>query len=704
MIKLNKRDGDKMNTQTLNEEQLKAVRHIDGPMLVLAGAGSGKTKVLTNRIANLIENNISPYNILAITFTNKAAKEMKDRVINLIGASAYNIQISTFHSLGLKILKENYEILGYEKNFTIIDSDDVLTIIKKIMKELNMSKEYYNPREIKNKISSAKNEMISLDEFSKVEFDHKVVEVYKRYLKKLKNGNSVDFDDLLIIPIKLFKTYPNILEKYQDRYKYILIDEYQDTNEAQYTFSKLLAAKYRNIFVVGDNDQAIYAFRGANYKNILNFEKDYPETKTILLEENYRSTKTILNAANIVIKHNKERKDKKLWSNNPTGDKITYKVVGNEKEEASYVSEEIKELLKQGVKEEDIAILYRTNAQSRVVEEEMLKKNIKYRVVGSFYFYNRKEIKDLLCYLRLINNHKDDVSLLRIINTPKRGIGEKTIDNLTNQAAEKDLSLFEAISSGKELEFKKLIEELTKESEVLSLTELVDNILDKSGIKKELSSSKLLEDEIRLENLNEFKGVTKSYEEEYGSASLEDFLNEISLVSDMSEHQDGSNRVSLMTVHSVKGLEFDYVFLVGMEEGIFPHYNAINDGGRSAIEEERRLCYVAITRAKKKLYILSAESRMLFGNINRNIPSRFINEIDEEYLDIDKNKPHTKILSKVHKKIDKNIKYEIGEKISHTDFGEGIIISIDKSILTVAFPHPIGIKKLMKGHPNIKKI
>ena len=690
--------------QELNSEQMKAVNHINGPMLVLAGAGSGKTKVLTNRIAGLIENGISPLNILAITFTNKAAKEMKERVIRLIGAEAYNIQISTFHSLGLKILKENYNLLGYERNFTIIDSDDVLTIIKKIMKDLNMSKDYYNAREIKNKISSAKNEMMGLDEFSKVEFDHKVVEVYRQYLKKLKNGNSVDFDDLLILPIKLFKIYPNILEQYQDRYKYILIDEYQDTNEAQYIFSKLLSAKYRNIFVVGDNDQAIYAFRGANYKNILNFEKDYPEAKTILLEENYRSTKTILDAANSVIKNNKERKDKKLWSNNPIGEKIKYKVVGNEKEEASFVATEIKELINQGVNEEDIAILYRTNAQSRVVEEEMLKKNIKYRVVGSFYFYNRKEIKDLLCYLRLINNHKDDVSLLRIINTPKRGIGEKTIDNLTNAAIENNTSLFEAISSGKELEFKKLIEELTKESENLSLTELVDNILEKSGIKKELMSSKLLEDEIRLENLNEFKGVTKSYEEEYGSATLEDFLDEISLVSDMSEHQDGTNRVSLMTVHSVKGLEFDYVFIVGMEEGIFPHYNAINDGSSSAIEEERRLCYVAITRAKKKLYILSAESRMLFGNTNRNKPSRFIDEIDEKYLDIEKNKSFNKIVSKVKKNIDKTVEYEVGERISHTEFGEGIIISIDKSILTVAFLHPIGIKKLMKGHPNITKL
>ena len=693
-----------MQIQELNKEQQKAVNHIDGPMLVLAGAGSGKTKVLTNRIANLIENGISPYNILAITFTNKAAKEMKDRVVRLIGKEAYNIQISTFHSLGLKILKENYSMLGYEKNFTIIDSDDVLTIIKKILKDKNMSKDRYNPREIKNKISSAKNEMMSIDSFAKVEFDHKVVEVYKEYQQKLKNGNSVDFDDLLILPIKLFRNYPRVLEEYQDRYKYILIDEYQDTNEAQYTFSKLLSAKYRNIFVVGDNDQAIYAFRGANYKNILNFEKDYPEAQTILLEENYRSTKTILNAANSVIKNNHERKDKNLWSNNAVGNKIKYKEVANEKEEASFVGTEIKRLLSEGVNEEDIAVLYRTNAQSRVIEEEMLKKNIKYRVVGSFYFYNRKEIKDLLCYLRLINNHKDDVSLLRVINTPRRGIGDKTIETLTEEATTRELSLYETISKGKELEFKNLIEDLTKASESLSLTELIDEILEKTGIKKELSTSKLLEDEIRLENLNEFKGVTKSYEEEYGTASLGDFLDEISLVSDMSEHQDSSNRVSLMTVHSVKGLEFDYVFIVGMEEGIFPHYNAINDGSNSAIEEERRLCYVAITRAKKELYITSADTRMLFGNPMRNQPSRFIDEIDKEYIDKERPKKLEKIITKVRKAVDKNATYEVGEHILHTEFGEGIVISVDKSIITVAFPHPFGIRKLMKGHPNITKL
>ena len=693
-----------MKILQLNPNQQKAVNHIKGPMLVLAGAGSGKTKVLTNRIANLIENGVSPYNILAITFTNKAAKEMKDRVVNLIGDSANNIQISTFHSLGVKMLKENYTLLGYERNFTIIDSDDALTIIKKIMKDLNMNKEYYNPREIRNKISSAKNEMMDIDKFSKIEFDHKIVEVYKIYQKKLKQGNSVDFDDLLILPIKLFKNYPNILNDYQERYKYILIDEYQDTNEAQYTFSRLLSSKYRNIFVVGDNDQAIYAFRGANYKNILNFEKDYPECETILLEENYRSTRNILNAANSVIKNNRERKDKNLWSNNEEGDKIKYKKVSNEKEEASFVVEEIKTLLSKGVKEEDIAVLYRTNAQSRTIEEEMLKKNIKYRVVGSFYFYNRKEIKDLLCYLRLISNHKDDVSLLRIINTPKRGIGEKTIENLINTAESSNTSIYEAITSGKELAFKNLIEELTQDSQSLSLTELVDTILEKSGIKKELTNSKLLEDEIRLENLNEFKGVTKNYEEEYGTANLEEFLEEISLVSDITEHQDSASRVSLMTVHAVKGLEFDYVFIIGMEEGIFPHYNAINDGSNSAIEEERRLCYVAITRAKKKLYITSADTRMLFGNTSRNLPSRFINEIDKEYIEIDGNKLLNKIGINIKKKIDKNIEYAVGEHIMHTDFGEGVIISVDKSILTVAFPHPTGIRKLMKGHPSINKL
>ena len=697
-----------MNIDNLNDKQKEAVLYINGPMLVLAGAGSGKTKVLTNRIANLIDNGISPANILAITFTNKAAKEMKDRVFNLIGNDAYMIQISTFHSLGLKILKENYEKLGYDKNFVVIDSDDALTVIKKIMKDMNLSPQYYNAKNIRNKISSAKNELMDLQSFANLEYDKNIVKIYEKYLEKLKLNNSVDFDDLLILPIRLFREYPSVLESYQERYKYILIDEYQDTNECQYIFSKMLAKKYKNIFVVGDNDQAIYAFRGANYKNILNFEKDYPNCKTILLEENYRSTKTILNAANSVIKNNKLRKDKNLWSNNEEGELIKYIRTDGEKEEADYVAKEIKKLISEGVNPVDIAVLYRTNAQSRVMEEACLKNNIPYKIIGSFYFYNRKEIKDLICYLRLINNYKDDVSLLRVINVPKRKIGEKTIDNISNVALVNNSCLFDAINSGKELEFKNLILDLKEKCENLSLTEMVELVLDKSGIKQELENEKSLDSEIRLENLEEFKSITKNYEEEYGVISLDDFLNEISLVSDMSEHQDGNNKVSLMTVHSVKGLEFDDVFVIGMEEGIFPHYNAINEGTNSAIEEERRLCYVAITRAKKKLWLLNAKKRMLFGNTQVNPPSRFMDEIDSKYVDSEKRT--TSLVGSVKKIVKENMfnnddtDFNVGDMIHHTDYGNGIVTAVDKSIITVAFPHPFGIKKLMKKHKSISKV
>ena len=691
----------------LNEQQLKAVTHIDGPMLVLAGAGSGKTKVLTNRIAYLIENGISPYNILAITFTNKAAKEMKDRVSNLIGMDAGKIQISTFHSFGLRMIKENYEKLGYDKNFTILDSDDSLSIVKKIMKEYNMDPKFYNARSIRNKISSAKNELITPSKFATIEFDKQIVNVYERYERMLKTNNSLDFDDLLLLPIKLLDDVET-LEKYQERYKYILIDEYQDTNEAQYVFCKKLANKYRNIFVVGDNDQAIYAFRGANFKNILNFEKDYPECITILLEENYRSTKNILNAANCVISHNKERKDKKLWSNKEEGSKIIYVKTDNEKEESNYVSKKIKELVSKNISYEDIAILYRTNAQSRAIEEEMLKANIPYRVIGSFYFYNRKEIKDLLCYLRLINNTYDDVSLLRAINTPKRGIGNKTIENLTFKANENQTSLFEAIDSGKELAFKNLILEMQKDIENLSLTEMVDLVLDKSGLKKELVDEKTLENEIRLENLEEFKTITKNFEEEFGIVSLNDFLEEVTLVSDMSEHQDEANKVSLMTIHSVKGLEYDNVFVLGMEEEIFPHYNSIREGTTAAIEEERRLCYVAITRAKKNLWLLNAKRRMLFGQTQTNLPSRFIDEIDKKY--IEEENERKSIFSKTTQFVKENafnknnVDINQGDIISHIEYGEGVVISVDKSIITVAFAHPYGVKKLMKNHKSITKV
>ena len=698
-----------MNINNLNEKQKEAVLHDKGPMLVLAGAGSGKTKVLTSRIANLIDNGVSPANILAITFTNKAAREMKERVINLVGYDANYIQISTFHSLGLKIIKENYDFLGYEKNFTILDSDDTLTIVKKLMKELNMNPKFYNAKSIRNKISSAKNELVDTEHFSKIEFDNKIVTIYKRYCEKLKQGNSVDFDDLLILPIKLFKISPSILTSYQERYKYILIDEYQDTNEAQYIFSKMLASKYRNIFVVGDNDQAIYAFRGANFKNILNFEKDYPDCITILLEENYRSTKTILNAANSVIKHNKQRKDKNLWSNNEEGEKIKYIKTDDEKAEGDFVTKEIKKLVSEKqVNYDDIAILYRTNAQSRAIEESMLKANIPYKIIGSLYFYNRREIKDLLCYLRLINNPKDDISLMRVINVPKRGIGNVTIGHITEKAEASNISMFEAITSGKELIFKQIIEELQKECQNLSLTEMVELVLEKSGLREELTNEKTLENEIRLENLEEFKSITRNYEEEFGEISLDDFLNEISLVSDVTEHTDGVNKVSLMTVHAVKGLEFDYVFVIGMEEGIFPHYNSIMEGTNDAIEEERRLCYVAITRAKKDLWIINCKKRLLYGQTQINAPSRFVDEIDKKYIEIDKKT--TSILSKITKfnknnmlnKFDAN--YNIGDHVKHSDYGEGVVVNLDKSLITIAFPHPIGTKKFIKNHRSITKI
>lgn len=689
-----------MNLDLLNEWQLEAVKTTNGPLLILAGAGSGKTRVLTYRVAYLInEENIDPYNVLAITFTNKAAKEMKDRIIGILGSKALGIQISTFHSLGVLIVKENYEKAGYKNNFTILDSDDSLTLIKKILKELNLDPKMYNPKAIKNQISGTKNQLLTSKEYEKyamTDFEKVVFKVYQKYEDKLLVNNSLDFDDLLMLPIKIFRKYPEVLKHYQERFKYILIDEYQDTNEAQYTFVKMLSAKYKNICVVGDNDQSIYSFRGANYHNILNFEKDYPNCKVIMLEKNYRSTKTILNAANDVIKNNKERKEKNLWTDNELGNKIKYHRALDEKDEAFYVLQEIKKLIDQGIKLNDIAVLYRTNAQSRNIEEALLRESIPYRVIGSFYFYNRKEIKDLISYLKVIYNSNDDISLLRIINVPKRGIGDKTIQNLTEKANSLNTSLFEAIDSGKELLFKQTINELKEISEKSSLTELIDQILNKSGIKNELENEKSIEADIRLENLEEFKTITRNYEENKGIASLDEFLNEISLVSDVEEYRNRDDVITLMTIHSAKGLEFNNVFLIGMEEGIFPHQAAFFDNNE--LEEERRLCYVAITRAKEKLYIVNAKRRTLYGIDSVNPPSRFISEINKELLEPDEVKEEFK--SPIKRTIDTSIEYKAGEHVLHDTWGEGVIISVEDKILTVAFPHPNSIKKLMKGHSS----
>ena len=695
-----------MNLDNLNEMQQRAVTCTEGPLLVLAGAGSGKTRVLTSRVAYLIkEKHIDPAHILAITFTNKAAKEMKSRIFSMLGSIAYQIQISTFHSFGLLILKENYDKLGYEKNFTIIDSDDSLTIIKKILKEQNLDNKDYNPKAIRSRISGAKNNLLSPSEYEKyanTDFETVVTMIYQKYQKKLEVSNSVDFDDLLMLPIKLFRMYPEVLKYYQEKYRYILIDEYQDTNEAQYILTKMISAKYKNICVVGDNDQAIYSFRGSKYQNILNFEKDYDHPKVILLEENYRSTRTILKAANEIIKHNKQRKEKNLWTNNDDGDKITYHRCFDEKEEAAYVVEEIEKLIKKNVPEREIAVLYRTNAQSRVLEEEMLKFNIPYKIVGSFYFYNRREIKDLISYLKLLYNPHDDLSLLRIINVPKRGIGLKTISNLTDKAALEGKSLYETIDSGKELTFKKIIEDIKSKIDELSLTELIDYILEKSGIRDELKSEKTIESEVRLENLEEFKSITRNFEQQQGIVSLEEFLEQISLVSDVEEHRDKTDVVTLMTIHSAKGLEFDYVFLPGVEEGIFPHNNSMFDA--LDLEEERRLCYVAITRARRKVWISNARRRMLFGNDSVNPPSRFIDEIPSSYLDSDVKDEKIVVPTSMNNMINEKEEYTIGQKIEFDLYGIGMIVGIDDRILTVAFPYPIGIKKLMKGHKKIRKV
>lgn len=696
-----------MNLDYLNDKQKEAVLTDDGPLLILAGAGSGKTSVLTTKIAYLIkEKEVSPKNILAITFTNKAAKEMKSRVVSMIGNVGYDIQISTFHSFGLRIIRENYLKLGYGSNFTIIDSDDSVTLIKKILKESNIDSSKYSPKFLKNQISSCKNEMMTPDKYSKLvndELTDITYKVYKKYEEALLRNNSLDFDDLLILPIKLFNKCPEVLEQYQELFKYVFIDEYQDTNEAQYLLSKMISDKYKNICVVGDPDQAIYSWRGANFRNILNFEKDYKDAKVILLEQNYRSTKTILNAANGLIKGNIQRKDKNLWTENETGEKIKYVRLVDEKDEASFVTREIKSLKEQGVSLDDMAVLYRTNAQSRTIEEGFLNSSIPYRIVGAFAFYSRKEIKDLLAYLKLIYNTKDDVSLIRVINYPKRKIGAKTIDNLSMDAVLNNSSMFEVISKGKELEFKKLILEMKEKSESLSLTETIDMVLEKSGIKEELENEHTLEADIRLENLEEFKSITKTFEEESGIASLEDFLNEVSLVSDVNDQKnDDSPKVTLMTTHAVKGLEFKYVFVIGMEENIFPHVNCIEEQG--GLEEERRLCYVAITRAKKKLYLLNTLKRTLFGKTSVNMPSRFISEIDKDLIDM----PEKKTIS-ISQRIDKSKLFNddndlrTGDNVIHDSYGPGVVVNVDKSIATIAFKD-VGIKKLMKNHKSIRKV
>lgn len=688
---------------TLNDKQLEAVKHKDGPCLVLAGAGSGKTKVLTQRIINLIDSGVSPYNILAITFTNKAAKEMRNRVENELGSITDSIFIGTFHSFGLRILRENYIDIGYTSNITILDTDDVKAIVKRILKENGYDPAKYEIRTIINKISSAKNDGISPDEYTKLflnDLDIVIGLVYKEYTKLLKDNNSVDFDDLLLKPVELLKKNKIILEKYQERFKYILVDEYQDTNSIQYELCKLLASRYKNIFVVGDANQSIYSFRNADYRNILNFEKDYKNAKVILLEENYRSTNNILKAANSVIKNNSEGKKLNLWSSKRDGELIDYIRCEDEIKEANFVINKIKDLISNGYKYSDIAVLYRTNAQSRVVEDAFVRNNIPHNIIGSYYFYNRKEIKDLIAYLKLIYNPCDSVSLERIINVPKRGIGTKSIENLRKKATENNISMFDAIDSGKELEFKKMILKLQEFSLNCNLSDLIEEILSTTGLRMEYEINKSLENEAKVENLNEFKTVALMFEES-GIYDLQTFLENIALVSDRGQYNNDGDEVSIMTLHSAKGLEFNVVFLLGMEEGLFPHNRSFDS--LSNLEEERRLCYVGITRAKEKLYLLSARQRTIFGKTSGTIESRFIREINDDLI----NKIST-VKERDEKRVVGNMynsssEIKTGDNVIHTVFGEGVVVNISGGIATIAFKKGIGVKSIAANHKYLTK-
>lgn len=693
---------------TLNDKQKEAVNHGDGPCLVLAGAGSGKTRVLTQRIIRLIDDGVSPYNILAITFTNKAAKEMRSRIENEMGSVADSIFIGTFHSFGLRVLRENYKDIGYTSNITILDTDDVKALIKRILKDNGYDIQSYDIKYIMNRISSAKNDGITPTEFSKLFLreDDKVISfVYEKYLKILRENNSVDFDDLLLKPVELFKKNTDVLSKYQERFKYILVDEYQDTNGIQYELCKLLSKRYNNIFVVGDASQSIYSWRNADYKNILNFERDYENATVILLEENYRSTNNILKAANSVIKNNTEGKALNLWTDVGDGEKVDYIRVEDEIKETEFVINKIKDLVSLGYNYSDFAVLYRTNAQSRILEENFVRENIPYNIIGSYYFYARKEIKDLIAYLNLVYNKNDSVSLERVINTPKRGIGTKTIDGIRQKALMNNVSMFDAIEDGKELAFKKLILELQEDVKNLGLSDFIEDVLVKTGIREEYEKDSSLESESRIESLNEFKSIALNFEDN-GIYDLETFLENILLVSDAGQYKEDKDSVNLMTLHSAKGLEFKVVFIVGMEEGVFPHMRSFES--LSELEEERRLCYVGITRAKIKLYLLGCLRRTLYGSTTSSMESRFIKEIDPSVLN-EINKTSSK---KIERKVnlnemyntDESVEIKQGDNVKHTIFGEGVVTKVNGDLATIAFKYGIGVKTIAINHKYLSKI
>ena len=634
--------------ERLNTKQREAVMQTEGPVLILAGAGSGKTTVLVNRVAYIIaQNGVRPYNILAITFTNKAANEMKERITNMIGDISGDMWMGTFHSVCVKILRRHIDKLGYENNFVIYDTADTTTVIKDCLKELDMNDKNFPPRAMMSIISNAKDDMLDAQRFADINAtDYRmsqVAKIYSLYQKKLMSNNALDFDDIIMLTVRLFKEYPEILERYREKFKYIMVDEYQDTNNVQYTLINLLAKdkeNHNNLCVVGDDDQSIYKFRGANIRNILDFEKDFPNAKIIKLEQNYRSTQHILDAANSVIHNNRGRRGKSLWTQNDTGEKIQVYTASNEHEEGQYIARQINKLVGEGYKYSDFAVLYRTNAQSRVLEEMFLREVVPYRVLSGLRFYDRKEIKDIIAYLRVIHNPYDDVSLKRIINEPKRGIGLTTVDKIQRAANEIGTSLFGVISVAEMIPelsktktklagFADMINTLTEEKDNMELSEFVLKVMSDTGYLEMLEKENTTEAQTRIENLNEFMSVVQEHEKAEENADLSTFLEGVALISDIDSYDAEQDAVVMMTIHSAKGLEFPVVFLSGLEEGVFPGTRSI--GEAEELEEERRLCYVAITRAKQMLYITKTESRMLYGSTTYNKPSRFLNEIPSEF-------------------------------------------------------------------------
>ncbi|MFC4102059.1 DNA helicase PcrA [Paenibacillus xanthanilyticus] len=771
--------------QKLNPPQREAVQATDGPLLIMAGAGSGKTRVLTHRIAYLIEKRrVAPWSILAITFTNKAAREMQQRVSALIGPSGHDIWVSTFHSMCVRILRRDIGRIGFSQSFSILDSADQLSVIRNIMKDMNLDTKKFEPKAVQAKISAAKNELQTPERLeNKIGdyFDGIVAKVYASYQKRLKFNNSLDFDDLIMKTIELFTDVPEVLAFYQNKFRFIHVDEYQDTNRAQYMLCKMLADQHHNICVVGDSDQSIYRWRGADISNILNFEEDYPEARTIMLEQNYRSTSNILNAANAVINLNTGRKAKKLWTDRGEGEPITVYQAESEHEEGYFVTGEIQKNIKQGKKYADHAILYRTNAQSRVIEETLIKSDIPYQIVGGIKFYDRKEIKDLLAYLRLISNPDDDISFERVVNVPKRGIGDTTVAKLADIAGSRGISIFALLEeldwidvTGRARtalrEFRDMISNLTQMVEYLSVTELTEKILEMSQYRLELQRENTLESTARLENIDEFLSVTQDFEKRNDDKSLVSFLTDLALIADIDsvdkdEPEGGvKDAVILMTMHSAKGLEFPVVFIIGMEEGVFPHSRAFMDN--EELEEERRLAYVGITRAEKQLFMTCARVRTLFGRTNANKPSRFLDEVPDE-LKKDASmfgrassrplnggfgggrssasgggsgfgfrgasgnavsRPSTGASTgapsaggvRVTTPADAarmasggatsggSKDFKVGDRVSHGKFGVGTVVSAkgagNEMELNIAFPAPVGIKKLLASFAPITKV